>query len=89
MPVPPPYDSDEYEGWTETQLVRQVTGNAGAAGAGAGAELTRRLMVQLRQTAEQAEKRERTLTKLTAWLVALTVVLLVLTAVLVVKEVAG
>jgi hypothetical protein len=53
MPPTPPADSDEHEGWTDTQLVRQVTGNAGAAGAGAAAELTRRSTDALNRSTEK------------------------------------
>jgi hypothetical protein len=47
---------NEYEGWTDEQLVTQVTQFAGAAGAGAAAELIRRLMIQLDRTFKKASR---------------------------------
>lgn len=67
-------------------MVWQVPTNAGAAGGGAAAELSRRLMVQLRDAAEATAQQNDRLTKLTLWLVLLTVGLLLLTTVLAGKE---
>jgi hypothetical protein len=75
MPQPPPYDRDEYEGWTDTQLVSEVMSKQGAAGAGAQAELTRRFMVETRRSS-------RRLVVLTWLLVVLTAILVLLTAAL-------
>jgi len=62
----------------DNDLVRQVLSNEGAAGRGAAAELTRRLMVQLRASAR--------VTAIQGWcLIALTVALLALTIVLAVR----
>jgi hypothetical protein len=66
-----------------------VAANAGAAGAGAAAEVTRRLMVELRVSAERADQQAATLTALTRWLLVLTSVLVVLTIALVVDAIGG
>ncbi len=54
--------TNQYEDWTPIQLVNQVTSNAGAAGAGAMAELTR-------LHAEAMEKSGKTVRWLT-WVIA-------------------
>jgi hypothetical protein len=86
---------------SDVELVRQVTSNAGAAGAGAHAELTRRsiemtvrnteaLNLLRTETADSSTRMERftkALVRLTVGLVFLTVVIAVLTAVLVIRDV--
>ena len=74
MPTPPDDDSDEYAGWTDTQLVRHVTHSHGATDLGGHAELLRRSTDQLRASGAVTKKQNRLL-------VGLTVVLLVLSLV--------
>jgi len=81
MPTPPDDDSDEYAGWTDTQLVRHVTHSHGATDLGGHAELLRRLTDQLRASGAVTEKQNKQLTTLNRLLVALTGLLLVLSVV--------
>lgn len=85
---------------TDIELVREVTSKAGAAGAGAHAELTRRsIEMTIRNTealsnlreetaasSTRMEKFSRSLIWLTVGLVLLTVVIAALTAVLVLRD---
>lgn len=83
----------QYDGVTNADLVAQVTGNAGPAGAGAAAELQRRLLdatsevaddlvtlaAQLRSANTASARQTTRLLALTWIIVVLTVVLAVLT----------
>jgi hypothetical protein len=86
---------------SDVELVRQVTSNAGAPGAGAHAELTRRsiemtvrnteaLNLLRKETADSSTRMERftrALVRPTVGLVFLTDVIAVLTAVLVIRDI--
>lgn len=88
MPDQPP-EVDLYEGWSDHQLVTQATRSGGAAGVGAAAEVTRRLMERMVTAADSADSQTRALNRLTKWLVTFTVAIFVLTGLLVGVELAG
>lgn len=75
-PKRPDIDVDLFEGWSDTQLVRETTTKFGAGGAGAAAELNRRMMNKFVEASRAAER-------LTRWVIYLTLVLIVLTGILV------
>ena len=89
MPTPPLVGPNEYDGWSEEQLVAQVTRNVGAPGLGAHAELLRLLIVQLRESAKATDEQNRRLGTLTVWLLVLTVALFFLGIVQVVVAIRG
>jgi hypothetical protein len=69
MPLPRPDDQNRYGDWSDGELVQWVGSHAGPDGAGAQAELTRRLM----ETFRAAERQATLLTRLTWVLLVVTV----------------
>ena len=69
-----------YTEMSEPELVQYAAGHAGAAGAGALGELTRRHAEAMRASSRSIKRLTWTLVVLTTGLVGLTVVLLLLTA---------